>query len=81
MTDRIHALTIVLDKDYRDDDVEPIVNAIRQIRGVADVTEQHVTDMTDHSARQHVRVEIGGTLFDVLRAVLAGHKVTIEPRG
>jgi Co/Zn/Cd efflux system component len=80
-TDRIHALTIVLDKDYRDDDVQPIVNAIRQIRGVADVTEQHVTTIDDHSARHHVRMKLGSTLFDVFHAVLEGREVTIEPRG
>lgn len=37
MTDRINGLYVVLDHDIREDDVEHIVNAIRQIRCVLDV--------------------------------------------
>lgn len=62
MTDRIHALTITLDQDYRDDDVEAIVNAIRMVKGVAHVA-LHVTNLTDHTARGRVRQEIGGDLM------------------
>ncbi|KKL47628.1 hypothetical protein LCGC14_2333650 [marine sediment metagenome] len=34
MTDRINALTVVLDHDYRDDDIESMILAIMQFRGV-----------------------------------------------
>lgn len=37
MSDRYFALTVVLEQDIRDDDAEPLIAAIRQMRGVADV--------------------------------------------
>ena len=45
MTDRIRVLTVVLDRDYRDDDVQEIVNAIKMTKGVADVTTTVVEGM------------------------------------
>ena len=56
MTDRIHALTVVLDRDMRDDDVECVVDAIRMIRFVASI-DTHVTDLRDHQARVRVNRE------------------------
>ena len=44
MTDRIHALTVVLDEDMRIDDAEPLVQAIRMMRHVADVQPISVTE-------------------------------------
>jgi hypothetical protein len=38
MTDRYHALTVVLDREIRTDDAEDIINAIKQLRHVVDVT-------------------------------------------
>jgi len=57
MTDRIRRLTVVLDGDYRTDDVEAIVKTIQMIRGVAAV-EEHVVEAQDHIARMTVRTEI-----------------------
>lgn len=37
MTDRINALTLVLADDVRDDDIKPLVEAVKQLRGVIDV--------------------------------------------
>ena len=37
MTDRHSGYVVVLDKDVREDDAQPIIAAIKQIRGVADV--------------------------------------------
>lgn len=37
MTDRIRTLTVALDHDYRDDDAQAILDAIRMVRGVAAV--------------------------------------------
>jgi hypothetical protein len=34
MTDRYNSLTVVLDRDIREDDAEHILNAIRMIKGV-----------------------------------------------
>jgi len=69
MTDRIRRLTIVLDTDYRDDDVKPIVEAIRMIRGVA-IVEEHVVESQDRLARMTVRVEIERDLYRAIDQVL-----------
>jgi hypothetical protein len=37
MTERYAALTIILEQNMRDDDAEPLIAAIRQLRGVLDV--------------------------------------------
>jgi hypothetical protein len=54
MTDRIKGVYVAFDKDYRIDDAESILTAIRQIRGVALVSSQ-VTDFVDFDARAKVR--------------------------
>jgi hypothetical protein len=56
MTDRIHAFTVVLDKDIREDDVQPILDAIKCIKCVASVT-PIVANFEDHMARERVRQE------------------------
>ena len=65
MTDRLHSLTVVLETDMRSDDVQYLMSAIRQLRGVADVS-GHVTDMNAHIAQVRVRQELGEKLFAVL---------------
>ena len=65
MTDRIRHLTVVLDADYRDDDVKAIVEAIQMIRGVAQV-EEHVVEAQDHLARIAVRSEIAADLHKAI---------------
>lgn len=40
MTDRINGYFVVLEDSVREDDVQPVLNAIRQIRGVIGVTPQ-----------------------------------------
>lgn len=57
MTDRINALTVVLDRDIREDDVEWIVNAIRMVKGVLSV-EPRVANMTDHIAKVRAEQEM-----------------------
>ena len=54
MTDRYHALTVVLAKDTRDDDAQALIEAIKQFRGVASV-EPHVSDPALHTAEVRVR--------------------------
>ena len=65
MTDRINALTVVLNEDMRDDDVQAIVDAILCLRNVASVT-ANVADVEDHIARIRVSREIGEQLHRVL---------------
>lgn len=65
MTDRVYALTVTLEKDTRTDDVEFIVNAIRAIRGVLDVT-QMVADPGTYMAEMRAKRELADKLWDVL---------------
>ena len=37
MTERFNALTVVLERDTREDDAQAIIDAIKQLRGVASV--------------------------------------------
>ncbi len=66
MTDRINGFWVALDADIRDDDVEPLINAILQLRGVIKV-KGHVTTSTDWLARARVRQELTAKLFDALK--------------
>jgi len=70
MTDRIRHLTVVLDADYRDDDVEAIVKTIQMIRGVSAV-EEHVVTAQDHLARMTVQGEIERDLHAAIDQVFA----------
>lgn len=65
MTDRIRHLTVTLDKDYRDDDVESIVNAICQIRGVQ-LVKTKVVEPGDYIARSAVSSELEHKLYETI---------------
>ncbi len=66
MTDRLNALIVILEHDIREDDAEPIINAIQQLRGVLQV-EPHVADsIGDAAAEARVRSELTKKLFAVL---------------
>lgn len=65
MTDRIHALTVVLDRDIREDDIEDIIAAIKMNRFVADV-KIHVANTEDYMARARVRSDIR---FEIHKAI------------
>jgi len=66
MTNLYNALTVVLDHDIRDDDAEPVLNAIRMIKGVQSVVGE-VADTSKHVATIRVRQEICNKLFEILR--------------
>ncbi len=66
MTDRYFTLTVLLDHDHRSDDAEDIINAIKMIRGVADVT-GNVTDTNTFIAISTAKRELQQKLIDVLR--------------
>ena len=65
MTDRLHSLTVVFERNIRADDAEPILAAIRMIRGVQSVTGQ-VADEASHMAEERARRELGEKLLDVI---------------
>jgi hypothetical protein len=68
MTDRIRGFYVALEADIRIDDAEPLMEAVRQLRGVAAVKPDVSDDMTDFVARQRVRRELMGKIFAVLKS-------------
>lgn len=68
MTDRIKGITVSLEQDVRTDDLEPLMDAIRQLRGVADV-ELVVADMDDWLARSRVRSELAGDFLEMYEKI------------
>ena len=62
MTDRFHSLTVVLEKDMRDDDAQGLMDAIRCMRGVFSVTGK-VADLDSHMAEDRARHELGAKLL------------------
>ena len=68
MTDRINTLTVVLEHDIRDDDVQPIVDAIGMVRKVLSVT-PNVSDMNAHMAEQRASHEWSSMLYSLMRLV------------
>ena len=65
MTDRYHSLTVVLVRDMRDDDAKFLIDAIRQFRGVIDVT-GNVVGLESHIAQTRARTDLAKKLLDVL---------------
>lgn len=65
MTDRFNALTVVLDKDMRDEDAQAIIAAISQLRGVLSVS-GNVSDMNSHIAIERARHELRDRMWQVL---------------
>lgn len=57
MTDRIKGLTVVLERDFREDDVEALINAILVMRGVKHVV-PHVAEAEDFVVRTRTISEI-----------------------
>lgn len=58
MTDRVVSLTVILDKEYRVDDVEKIIDAIQMVKGVAHVENGPVSNVNTGFALSNVRREI-----------------------
>ena len=65
MTTHYNSLLVVLEQDIRDDDAEPLIAAIKQLRGVVDV-KGNPASIESATAEARVRVELGKKLFDIL---------------
>jgi hypothetical protein len=68
MTDRIHSLTVTLERDFRTDDIEMLSNAIRMLKGVIAVTE-HVADATSYMAEARARRELTQKIMDIIQPI------------
>lgn len=65
MTDRYYALTVILEKDIRDDDAKPILDAIKTIRGVLNV-KPHISDPGTWMAEERARNDLGRKILDII---------------
>ena len=66
MTDRIHSINVVLEKDIRVDDAERILEAICMIKGVL-TAEGNISDFETHMATARAKSELGQKLFEALK--------------
>ena len=57
MTDRIKGFTVILDKDYRDDDFEFIKSAVEMIKGVKSV-EPYISNGSEYITEMRIQSEI-----------------------
>lgn len=69
MTDRVKGFTVVLDKDFRIDDVEVIQNAIAMIKGVNSV-QPLIANGEDYVVEQRTKSEIIQKLFKFIKEEL-----------
>lgn len=67
MSDRIHTLTVVLEKDMRDDDVESLKSAIGHMRGVLSV-DGEVSDIVSHMAEDRAKAALTDAILDYVRS-------------
>ena len=65
MTDRYFALTVVLEREIRSDDCEPIIEAIKILRGVLDV-KPLIADAEHYFNKAACMFELRKELWDVL---------------
>lgn len=66
MTDRYKGCVVTFDRDVREDDVEPLMLAIRMLRGVKSV-DLKMANVDDHMNRERIRSEIEEKLWAALR--------------
>ena len=66
MSDRHVAYTVVLEHELKDEDSERVIEAIRMLRGVADVVPV-VADPGFYVARQQARHNLQRILFKALK--------------
>lgn len=66
MTDRFNALTVVLDREIREDDAEFILNAIRMIKGVQHVEGIVPDNANDFAIEHRIRKQVFDSITETL---------------
>ncbi len=66
MTDRYKGFLITLDREFRDDDAEPIINALKMIRGVHSV-QPYVKNMEDYMSEVKAFSDAGLKMIEFIR--------------
>ena len=68
MTTRYKGVYVTFDRDIRNEDIGPTLNAIKMIKGVIDVTTKEV-NFDDYSARAVVKSELELKAYKALQKV------------
>lgn len=68
MTDRVKGLTITLAQDIRIDDVQPLMDAIKMMRGVVDV-QPSIANSDDHINRSRIKWEIRSKIMEFINEI------------
>lgn len=79
MSEEYHALTVTLDGDYDQAHLEPVIEAIKMIKGVVAV-DPHTTQFEDRSARQLVGYRYQQVLWRAFKAVQEGKDIVVVER-
>ncbi len=69
MTDRVFGFHVLLDHDYRVDDVQPIMDAVQMIKGVKAV-EIHISTPEKWAAWTDARIEVSKKLMEFARTFI-----------
>lgn len=69
MSDRVKGLTVVLDNDYREEDIEMIKELIFQIKGIKTVKES-IVNVDDLINRARITIEIKEKIYDFLKGLI-----------
>lgn len=66
MTDRVKGFTVTLDKDYRIDDIQKVMDAIRMMKCVIDVAPV-IVNGDDYINRMKIRNEFKDVIFNLYK--------------
>lgn len=68
MSESVRVLTVILDRDYKSEDLEPVLVAIRMVKGVAgvDASDLGIDLLNREIAKDEVRREVRDKLGEVL---------------
>jgi hypothetical protein len=65
MTDRFYALTVILEKDIREDDAQYIIDAIKMIKGVLTIKGE-ISDSVTCMAEVRAKIYLKNKLLETL---------------
>lgn len=66
MTDRVKGLVVTLDSDYREDDIQKVIDAIALIKGVLKV-DLCIVGIDDHINRSKIKMEYSHQIIEALK--------------
>ena len=77
MTDRVAHLTVYLDRDMTDEDVECVMRAMRMVKFVSKV-EPHIIDNKDYRARDRIQRQVSDHMRRVVDLVMDGDRELVD---